>query len=95
MSRVYVKVILKLCQLYLLVKGYINSTNLTPNKKTIHEYKPSKGVLSTKEKTTKENLERREGEHPMTTTPTPHGFNPCPKLLFFEYFSLNTTIFGT
>jgi len=38
-------VFLKLCQLYLLVKGYINSTNLTPNKKTIHEYKPSGGIV--------------------------------------------------
>ena len=87
------RVILKLCVLYLLGKGYIKSTNPTRNKKTIQEPKTDRGVLSTKEKTTTENLRKVEGEHPMTPKPHAQGFNPCPKLLFFEYFEYEYNYF--
>ena len=77
------------------MQRHIKSKNPTRNKKTIQEPKHPRGVLSTKEKTTTENLRKGEGEHPMIPKPHAQGFNPHPKLLFFEYFSLNTTIFGT
>ena len=89
-----VKGFLKLCQLYVLGNGYIKITNPTPNKKTIQVPKHQRGVLSTREKTTRENPRKGEGEHPSTPKPHAQGFNPYPKLLFLSILSLNTTIFG-